>query len=204
VEGTEGTGCMERNIQTPSPTGRDHAASRLGHELIASFRRTAGHFATGVAILTSFDEDEPIGMTVQSFTSVSLEPLLVSLALSRTSATWPRIRASGQVCINILASDQEELSRHFARSVADRFADVTWTVNANGLPVLGSVLAWLDCVIEDTQVAGDHEVALCAVRDLAVSRADAEPLLFFRGAYTGLSAGRTEGFDSVAGLPPAW
>lgn len=195
---------MGRNLQRSSPSGRNPAASRLGHDLVARFRRTAGHFATGVAILTSFHEDEPIGMTVQSFTSVSLEPLLVSLALSRTSATWPRIRASGHVCINILASDQEELSQHFARSAGDRFADVTWTVNANGLPVLGSVLAWLDCVIEATQEAGDHEVALCAVRDLAVSRAHAEPLLFFRGAYSSISSNRAADSDAVAGLPPAW
>jgi 3-hydroxy-9,10-secoandrosta-1,3,5(10)-triene-9,17-dione monooxygenase reductase component len=194
---------MERDIQTPSPADREPAPPGVPAELIARFRQTAGHFATGVAILTSVHDDEPIGMTVQSFTSVSLEPLLVSLALSRTSATWPRIRSSGQVCINILASDQEELSRHFARSAADRFADVDWSVSPNGLPVLGSVLAWLDCVIEATQEAGDHEVALCAVRDLAVSRAGAEPLLFFRGTYSSI-ASRTDDCDWVAGLPPAW
>lgn len=195
---------MDRDIQTPLPPDRERAARDVRPELIARFRQTAGHFATGVAVLTSVHEDEPIGMTVQSFTSVSLEPLLVSLALSRTSATWPRIRASGQVCINILASDQEELSRHFARSAADRFADLSWSVSANGLPVLGSVLAWLDCVIEATQETGDHEVALCAVRDLSVNRADAEPLLFFRGAYSSISTNRTVDCDTVTGLPPAW
>ena len=195
---------MERNIQTPSPADREPAAPDVRPELIARFRQTAGHFATGVAILTSVHEGEPIGMTVQSFTSVSLEPLLVSLALSRTSATWPRIRATGQVCINILASDQEELSRHFARSAAERFAGLPWSVSPNGLPVLGSVLAWLDCVIEATQAAGDHEVALCAVRELAVSRADAEPLLFFRGTYSSITTNRADDRDWVAGLPPAW
>ena len=195
---------MERDIQTPSPADREDAAPGVRPDLIARFRRTAGHFATGVAILTSVHEDEPIGMTVQSFTSVSLEPLLVSLALSRTSATWPRIRASGQVCINILASDQEELSRHFARSAPDRFAAVPWSLNPHGMPVLGSVLAWLDCVIDATQEAGDHEVALCAVRDLDVSRADAEPLLFFRGTYSSIATSRTDDHDWVTGLPPAW
>jgi len=194
---------MERNIQDPPPTAREPAASGRRHDLIARFRRTAGHFATGVAVLTSLDAEQPIGMTVQSFTSVSLEPLLVGLAVSRTSATWSRIRASEQVCINILASDQEELSRHFARSVADRFSGVTWTVNGNGLPVLESVLAWLDCTIETTQVAGDHELALCSVRDLDVTRT-AEPLLFFRGAYSSTSTWRPVGCDRPAGLPPAW
>jgi flavin reductase (DIM6/NTAB) family NADH-FMN oxidoreductase RutF len=152
-------------------------------------------------VLTSFDGEEPVGMTVQSFTSVSLEPLLVSLALSRASATWSRIRASGQVCINILASDQVSLSRYFSRQVADRFSGVAWTVNTNGLPVLESVLAWLDCAIESAHVVGDHEVALCAVRDLAVTRT-AEPLLFYRGSYS--TTHHPGEVESPGWLPSAW
>jgi flavin reductase (DIM6/NTAB) family NADH-FMN oxidoreductase RutF len=168
-----------------------------------AFRHTVGHFATGVVVLTSFDRGQQVGMTVQSFTSVSLQPLLVSLSVSHGSSTWARIRAGGEVCINILAFDQEPVSRRFAQPLADRFEGVPWTVNAHGLPVLDSVLAWVDCEIDRTYVAGDHEVALCAVRDLAVVRA-AEPLLFFRGAYSSISSSSPASSDSFEGLLPAW
>jgi flavin reductase (DIM6/NTAB) family NADH-FMN oxidoreductase RutF len=189
---------MERNIQNPDASAGASAAQ------IAHFRRTVGHFATGIAVLTSVGTDgAPIGMTVQSFTSVSLEPLLVSLAVSRNSTSWSRIRATNRVCINILAADQAELSRQFAKPVANRFDGVAWRPNSHGLPLLQNVLAWLDCAIDTTHVAGDHEVALCSVLDLAVNRTT-EPLLFFRGAYSSTNAWRAAGADAVEGFPAPW
>ena len=171
--------------------------------LSMQFRRTVGHFATGIAVLTSIESDQPVGMTVQSFTSVSLDPLLVSLAVSSSSASWSRIRSTRQVCINILASDQTELSQRFAQPVADRFDGVPWQRTGSGLPVLDDVLAWIDCAIDTTHVAGDHEVALCSVRDLAIVRAT-EPLLYFRGSYSSINTWRSVGHDPLGGLPAPW
>lgn len=169
----------------------------------ARFRKTVGHFATGVVVLTSMEDQTPVGMTVQSFTSVSLDPLLVGLVVSRNSSSWARIEATGQVCINILASDQAHVSQRFAQPVTDRFEGVAWHRSAHGLPVLGNVMAWLDCDIQSTHPAGDHDMVLCAVRDLAVTRTT-EPLLFYRGTYSTITSWRSVGQDAVDGLPAPW
>jgi len=196
---------MERNIQSAAGSAdgaENHVRGAEDH--VAQFRRTVGHFATGIVVLTSTDSDgAAIGMTVQSFTSVSLDPLLVSVAVSRSSRSWLRIRDTNRVCINILAADQAELSRRFAKPLTERFDGITWRVNERGLPVLDDVLAWVDCDIDTTHIAGDHEVALCSVRALAVTRTT-EPLLFYRGAYSSINAWRSVGSDAIGGLPAPW
>ncbi|HKC29901.1 MAG TPA: flavin reductase family protein, partial [Jatrophihabitans sp.] len=101
-------------------------------------REVLGTFATGVVVVTAMG-DEPLGLTCQSFVSLSLDPPLVSFNPARTSTTWPKIRPVGRFCVNVLAHDQHELSELFARSGADRFADVPWTPSPLGAPVLGGV-----------------------------------------------------------------
>ena len=146
------------------------------------FRHVLGHFATGVAVITSLDRGKPVGFTCQSFGALSLDPPLVVFCPSKSSTTWPRIRRSGRFCANVLAADQERLGRSFAVSGADKFADVTWDTSDGGNPVLHDALAWVDGVIESEVEAGDHTIVLGRVRALAAMR-DAEPLLFFRGGF---------------------
>ncbi len=148
----------------------------------AHFRAVMGHFTTGITIITGMDGDEPVGLTCQSFISLSLEPALVGFAPSKSSTSWPRIRRSGAFCVNVLTEDQEEVCRVFATSGADKFRGVGWRRAETGSPILDDTLAWIDCRVQDEHEAGDHLVVVGAVLDLAASRAG-RPLLFYRGGY---------------------
>ncbi|MFP5375905.1 MAG: flavin reductase family protein [Acidimicrobiia bacterium] len=115
------------------------AVRRRGFDA-ARFRQVLGHFCTGVVVVTGLAEAEPIGFTVQSFTSVSLDPPLVTVCPARTSATWPRLRSAGGFCANVLASDQEALGRVFATAGGDHLIVVARVldlgVGGSGRPLL--------------------------------------------------------------------
>ena len=149
----------------------------------ARFRQVLGHFPTGVTVVTAVGPDgEPAGLAVGSFTSVSLEPPLVAFCPSRTSSTWPIIRDTGAFCVNILAEDQEDVSRVFAAKGADKFRGIGWKPSVSGSPILNDVLAWIDCRVEAEYDGGDHLVVLGRVSDLHVEREEG-PLVFYRGGY---------------------
>jgi 3-hydroxy-9,10-secoandrosta-1,3,5(10)-triene-9,17-dione monooxygenase reductase component len=148
----------------------------------AHFRTVLGHFCTGVTIITSVDGGEPVGMTCQSFTSLSLDPPLVAFCPAKSSSTWPRIEPSGAFCVNILSDDQEELCRVFAVRGADKFRGIGWRPADTGSPILQDGLAWIDCRILVVHDAGDHLIVVGRVVELKASRT-AKPLLFYRGGY---------------------
>ena len=114
----------------------------------SDFRSVLGYFATGLTIVTALTPESPVGFTCQSFSSLSLDPPLVTICPSRTSSTWPRIAPQGRFCVNVLAASQEWLSNRFATSGIDKYADLDWTTSPNGDPVLEGSLAWLDCRVE--------------------------------------------------------
>ena len=153
----------------------------------AHFRQVLGHYATGVTVITALDDGKPYGLAANSFTSVSLDPPLVSFCAAHTSSTWPHIKAAGHFCVNILGDGQEEMSRLFAVSGADKFASIGWKRATTGAPVLEDVLGWLDCTIEAEHEAGDHVIVVGRVHDLDVAH-EGHPLLFFRGGYGGFDA----------------
>src|SRR5918992_752038 len=99
-----------------------------------------GHFVSGIVVVPAAPPAGPIGFTCQSFASLSLDPPLITFAPARTSSTWPRIRAAGTFCVNVLAADHQELSAGFARSGndkgVDKFAGVSWRRGPSGAPVL--------------------------------------------------------------------
>lgn len=146
------------------------------------FRDVLGHFSTGVVVVTASAPDGPAGMTCQSVVSLSLEPPLVLFCPARSSTSWPRIRAAGHFCLNILAADQEAVCARFARSGGDKFAGVAWSPGTTGAPLLAGTLAHVEATLEAVHDGGDHEIAVGAVVDLSVRR-DAQPLVFFRGAF---------------------
>jgi flavin reductase (DIM6/NTAB) family NADH-FMN oxidoreductase RutF len=151
------------------------------------FRRVLGHFPTGVVIVTAVRDGSPVGMSIGSFTSVSLDPPLVAILPARTSTSWPNIAAAGAFCVNILNARQEALCRTFATSGADKFAGVSWRAAPTGSPVLAGALAWLDCSMEQVVEAGDHYIALGRVTALDVGDEHEDqgigPLVFFQGGY---------------------
>ena len=147
------------------------------------FRDVLGRFASGVTVVTGMSGGEPVGMTCQSFSSVSLDPPLVVFIPAKTSRAWPLIQRSGKFCVNFLGAGQAELSNTMASRGVDKFADVAWSPSpATGSPVLDGALAQVDCAIHAVHEAGDHYLVIGRVLDLVTS-SDAEPLLFYRGEY---------------------
>ncbi|MGW6404713.1 flavin reductase family protein [Streptomyces sp. NPDC055134] len=149
----------------------------------AQFRTVLGHFPSGITAITSRDaQGRPVGMTVASFTSVSLTPPLVAFLPGKSSSTFPVIAERGTFCVNILATDQERICRALSVSGGDKFADVTWRPGPNGDPVIDGVIAWIGCTIEAVHDAGDHHIVIGRVDDLDAD-STASPLLFFRSRY---------------------
>lgn len=149
----------------------------------AHFREVLGHFPTGVTVITAMTYGGRLGgLAVGSFFSVSLDPPLVGFCAGKGSTSWPGIRAAGSFCANVLAEDQEEACRAMADKGGDKFAGLDWTPATSGSPKLADVLAFVDCDIEAIHDAGDHEICVGRVLQLAVER-ETRPLLFFRGGY---------------------
>jgi 3-hydroxy-9,10-secoandrosta-1,3,5(10)-triene-9,17-dione monooxygenase reductase component len=151
-------------------------------------RSVLGRFCTGVTVISALAPDgTPAGFACQSFSSLSLDPPLVSFNVARTSASWPRIAHAGRFCVSVLAADQGPLCRTFAvssASGADKFAGVEWSPSpGTGSPRVAHALAWIDCTIHAVHIGGDHLIVLGRVCDLEVGRSDAGPLLFYRGGF---------------------
>ncbi|MEU6140668.1 flavin reductase family protein [Streptomyces sp. NPDC047081] len=147
------------------------------------FRDVLGNFPTSVVAITTTDtEDRPQGMIVGTFTSVSLDPPLVSFLADRSSSTLPTITAAGRFCANALAGNQERLSRRMAGPAQERFTDTIWQASDLGNPVLDGIVAWVDCTVEQVVEIGDHLLVVGRVQDLRVE-SPKTPLLFFRGGY---------------------
>jgi 3-hydroxy-9,10-secoandrosta-1,3,5(10)-triene-9,17-dione monooxygenase reductase component len=165
----------EQPVPDPRAGSRSEESSRR-------FRDVLGRFCTGVTVVTSMSDDQPVGMTCQSFTSVSLDPPLVLFCPAKTSRAWPLMQRAGYFCVNLLSHDQLELSNGFASKGADKFHGVTWRPSATGAPLLDGVLGWVDCTVYAVHEAGDHYVVIGRVMDLGVEEAP-HPLLFYKGQY---------------------
>jgi 3-hydroxy-9,10-secoandrosta-1,3,5(10)-triene-9,17-dione monooxygenase reductase component len=151
------------------------------------FRWVLGHFPTGVVVITGMDGDQPAGLAVNSFSSVSLDPPLVGFFVGRTSTSWPRIGRGGRFCVNVLAEQHEELCRVFSAPGGDKFSGVSWHLSSGGCPVVDGVTAWIDCVVHQTVPAGDHILVLGFVGQFGLEE-PAQPLLFLRGGHPRLAA----------------
>jgi 3-hydroxy-9,10-secoandrosta-1,3,5(10)-triene-9,17-dione monooxygenase reductase component len=148
------------------------------------FRDALGHFASGVTVVSAMCDAAPVGLTCQSFYSVSLDPPLVSFSVAVTSASYPRIRAAGAFCVNVLAHSQQWISDQFARSGADKWRGVAWRPTAAGNPVIEGAHMWVDCLLEAEHPAGDHYVVIGRVRELSPPSGHAgRPLIYYRGEY---------------------
>ena len=152
----------------------------------AHYRQVLGHFPTGVTVVTGIDGDEPVGLAVGSFFSLSIEPPLVGFCVGTSSNSWSRMADTGSFCVNILGADQEDVCRVFATSGDDKFASIGWSPAKSGSPLIDGVLAWIDCEVDAVHAGGDHHIVVGAVESLGVGR-EGDPLVFFRGGYANLS-----------------
>jgi flavin reductase (DIM6/NTAB) family NADH-FMN oxidoreductase RutF len=152
-----------------------------------TFRQVLGHFPTGVTVVTGLDGGgQPNGLTIGSFTSVSLDPPLVGFLPGKSSASWPAIAESGAFCVNILGSDQADLCWRFAKDVDGRYDGVEWVPAPTGSPILPGVVAWIDCAVEHVYEMGDHWFVLGRVREMAHAADVSNAMVFFRGKVAGI------------------
>jgi flavin reductase (DIM6/NTAB) family NADH-FMN oxidoreductase RutF len=149
---------------------------------LLDFRKALGIFATGVTIVTARGRrGEPVGLTVNSFTSVSLDPPLVLWSQSLYAKTLPAFQEASHFVVNILAADQIDLSKRFAGEHDDRFLDVAHIVPEHGAPVIAGCAAHFECRNEDRHYGGDHVIFIGRVERFAHT---AKPtLMFCRGRY---------------------
>ncbi len=151
-----------------------------------SLRDALGEFATGVAVVTARAADgQPVGVTINSFASVSLEPPLVLWSLGLASPSLAVFEACSHYAVNILAADQVELSQRFSQSQDDRFAGIAMKVGASGTPLLPGCCAWFECRNELRYPGGDHIILVGQVENF--SRQEKPPLIFHGGQYRTLA-----------------
>ena len=151
------------------------------------FRQLLGQFATGVTVITARAPDpdgRPIGMTASSVASVSLDPPLVLVAVSREHDMHAALAAAQYFVLNVLAADQEALSRRFAADHPDRFSGVGYRESRFAVPILEGVLAHIECEKQQAVPGGDHTVFFGLV--IGGSVTNRSPLLYYRGGYAGL------------------
>lgn len=146
-------------------------------------RRAFGSFATGITIVTTTDANgQPVGLTANSFTSVSLDPPLVLFCLDRNSSSLERFQRSGVFGINVLSSNQQELSSRFVKRGEERFQGVSWQLRSTGVPVIEGAAATFECTAHTTFDGGDHLVFVGRVQRFDFD-AERDPLLYFQGRY---------------------
>ncbi|MER6540422.1 flavin reductase family protein [Streptomyces sp. 900105755] len=156
-------------------------------------RRVCGLFTTGVTVITTGPDGDADGTTVNSFTSVSLEPPLVLFCLHHRSRLHTLLERSGGFTVNFLSGRQQPLARHFAgrraAAGAGAFEGVPHHFTEDGLPVLSEALAHLTCTTVDVHTAGDHDIVIGEVVELGVPEHGLEPLIFFDGSLGPLETG---------------
>lgn len=140
-----------------------------------------GHFATGVVVLTAHHGDERVGVTVNSFSSLSLTPPLVLFSLTQNSRSLPVFQKAERIGINILSAEQQHISHRFATSGADKWAGTSVNAGAHGAILIDEALAHLECERHAIVDGGDHLIFICRV--LAFQSHPGEPLMYFRGGY---------------------
>ena len=150
-----------------------------------SFRDALARFATGVAFVTATPDGEPAGLIVNSLTSVSLEPPLVSFCPARSSLTWSRMRRSRRFGVNVLGRQHERFAQRATPAGADRFAGLDWELGRGGVPLLTDALATLECEIVAEHPTGDHWIVVGRIDALHIPPIK-DPLIFFAGAFGAL------------------
>lgn len=161
-------------LRTPVETGRAIDDSR-------AFRRCLGQYPTGVAVVTARLGDQRVGMAVNSFAAVSLDPPLVLWSIRCQSRSAPVFLEARHFAINVLAAEQVEVSQLFGASDPERFNRFSWSEGMDGLPLLDGAIAHLECRRQVIHEGGDHHILIGEVQ--RYTRFEGQPLLFTQGQY---------------------
>lgn len=148
-----------------------------------TFRDAMGRFATGITLISTISQaGEPLGLTINSFSSVSLDPPLVLFSLARSASRFTDFIAAGRFAVNVLALSHRAVSQKFARHGEGLWGDLPRETWSTGCPILPGALAAFDCTTEAQYEGGDHVIMLGRVQRIGLAE-DGEPLLYFRGSY---------------------
>jgi flavin reductase (DIM6/NTAB) family NADH-FMN oxidoreductase RutF len=157
-------------------------SSELRQVTADEFRRACGRFATGVTVATVLDSQSvPHGLTVSSFTSVSLDPPLVLICIGHAVTCIDAFRAASHFALNVLSADQRGLSERFARKGHDRFDGTPWERGVTGAPLLPGSLAKIECAVHERFTSGDHDIFVG--RMVRAEVAEGDPLLYYASRY---------------------
>ena len=152
-------------------------------DLTTQYRTVLGHFPTGVVVVSGLSDGAPVGLTVQSFMALSLQPPMILLSIDRKSTSWPLIAESGKLAVNVMAQDQQDVTLRLAKSGTDKFAEIRWAAGPQtGAPLIEGCQAWIEAQVARIHDGGDHVIVTADVLSL---RADSrsQPLLFYRSAF---------------------
>ena len=172
-----------------------------------AFRQAAGRFASGVTVVTTRASQGHYGVTVSSFASLSLNPLLVTVSINRSSPFLQYVRSAEAFAVSVLASDQQQVAAYFAARGRTPepagFATVPTTSEETGAPIIDGCLSWFDCTVEDLLPGGDHEILVGRVA--AAGGRTGEPLVYWAGGYRALTEASSDRLASVSdGLAVAY
>lgn len=151
-----------------------------------TLRNAFGCYPTGVTAICALIEDEPVGMAVSSFVSVSLDPSLVLICIQKTSTTWEKLKHASRVGVSVLGEEQHRASAQLASKNGDRFAGIEWQSSAGGAIFIDGSAVSLDCTIGETIEAGDHVLVLLKVEELNF-QPRVNPLVFHGSRYRKLA-----------------
>jgi flavin reductase (DIM6/NTAB) family NADH-FMN oxidoreductase RutF len=151
------------------------------------FREVLGNYPTGVTVITAKDsEGKPVGLTVNSFASVSMEPLMVLWCIDHKVSTIKSFTEGGKFAVHVLAGDQQELCKTFASKNVDRFSTCNWNFSENQLPIIDGAFAVLECKTFQTVEAGDHTILIGEVTNIQMDKKD--PMLYHRRHFASIPA----------------
>ena len=171
---------------TAAVTGADISAVNPNGDYQRALRDVFGRFATGVAVVSAIDMNgQRVGLTINSFSSVSLDPPLVLFSVSCTAPSLKTLISVDRFAINVLAEDQHQISHHFARPSEDKWQGIETRVGQGGCLLIGCALAHFECTPFATHQAGDHVILIGSVIRYEAGRG--APLVFYQGKYHALT-----------------
>jgi len=154
---------------------------------VDQLRRAFGCFPSGVTAVCAQSGDGPIGLAASSFTSVSVDPPLVSVCMQHSSTTWPKLREQPRLGLSVLAEGQDEICAQLASKTGDRFAGTDWFCSDDGAVFVHGATLWLDCTIHAEVPSGDHDIVLLQIHGVSADP-DTSPLVFHGSRFRRLTA----------------
>jgi flavin reductase (DIM6/NTAB) family NADH-FMN oxidoreductase RutF len=150
-------------------------------------RKAYGCFPTGVTAVCALIDGQPVGMAASSFTSVSLDPPLVSVCVQSTSSTWQKLAPAQRLGVSFLGVAHDGACRQLAAKNGDRFAGIEWEASEAGAIFIGGAAVWMECSISQRVVAGDHEIVVLQIEGLK-TEPDVSPLIFHASQFRQLAS----------------